>query len=362
MAKSIVSRIVRFAFMLFTAIISLIVIAFITILISSPGKVSPTWDNSTGFAEKVYLDIGGVKQGMILESKDIKNPVLLILHGGPGSTEYANFKHYDVGLEDLFTVCYWEQRGSGMSFNVGIDPDTMTLNQLILDTVEVTNYLRGRFGKERIYILGHSWGTFLGSHVVNQYPELYHAYMGVGQVNNTVESEKEIYKFMYSNAEKTNDKKALKELSSLNIHDDNTYKNGDYLGMRTKYVIKYGGGLIHKETSMIPFVRQLVFCKAYTIKEKMNFIKGSSFSGMLLLNYIADANLLAEIPVYQIPVYIFAGKYDYQTTCKQAQLYYQAIDAPAKSFYLFENSAHSPMFEETQLFIEIINTEIWQLD
>jgi len=335
-------------------IFSLIAVVFITLLWFSPGKVSTARGESNSLAEKIFLEIGGIRQGMILESKNTGNPVLLILHGGPGSTEYAAFKHYNVGLENLFTVCYWEQRGSGMSYNTEIDSNTMTLNQLISDTVEVTNYLRNRFEKEKIYIMGHSWGTLLGSHVINQNPDLYHAYIGVGQIANTLKSEKEIYEFIYSTAKARNDKPALDVLETWNVDDDNTFKTGDHLPFRMTYVTKYGGGIMHSETSTLSFLIQLIFCKAYTISEKINFVYGLSFSGRFMTHYVLDANLTASLSAQNIPVYIIAGKYDYQTTSNQALLYYEVLEAPAKAFYLFENSAHSPMFEEPQLFIEIL--------
>lgn len=93
---------------------------------------------------------------MIIKGKNDQNPVLFFLHGGPGNPEYVLVKEYSIGLEDYFTVCWWEQRGSGMSYSSSIQSDTVTLEQMVSDTVEITNYLRERFGKDKIYLMGHS--------------------------------------------------------------------------------------------------------------------------------------------------------------------------------------------------------------
>ncbi|MVB11992.1 alpha/beta hydrolase fold protein [Caprobacter fermentans] len=132
--------------------------------------------------EKFFIEINGSKQCMFLQSENTENPVLLYIHGGPGAPEIAFAEKYPTGLEKLFTVCWWEQRGSGISYNRKITPKEMTLEQMVSDTIEVTNYLRNRFGKEKIYIMGHSWGSLLGAITVKQQPEFFHAYIGIGQV------------------------------------------------------------------------------------------------------------------------------------------------------------------------------------
>lgn len=132
--------------------------------------------------EKIFIEINGARQGMFIKSENTENPVLLFLHGGAGSPEVAFTQKYPTGLEKLFTVCWWEQRGAGISYRHKITPQEMTLEQMISDTITVTNYLRNRFSKNKIYIMGHSWGSLLGVLTVKQQPELFHAYIGIGQV------------------------------------------------------------------------------------------------------------------------------------------------------------------------------------
>ena len=135
------------------------------LLALSPGKPQPVVDANgkplpNSIAEKVFVEINGVEQGMFIKSKDARQPVLLYLHGG--MPDYFLTQKYPSGLEDLFTVVWWEQRGSGISYNPDIPKELISNEQLIADTLAVTDYLRERFQQDKIYLMGHSGGTFFG--------------------------------------------------------------------------------------------------------------------------------------------------------------------------------------------------------
>jgi pimeloyl-ACP methyl ester carboxylesterase len=159
------------------SIIFLCLITFSTTLfIISPGRIKPFIDQSLqhlvgSISEKGFVKMGGVKQGMFIRGKDLKNPVLLFVHEGPSFPEYFLVDKYPVGLEDHFTVCYWEQRGGGISYSPDVTLESMTLEQLASDAIEVTNYLRDRFNKEKIYIMAHSVGTAFAIQAVESYPQ-----------------------------------------------------------------------------------------------------------------------------------------------------------------------------------------------
>lgn len=168
------------------------------LLACSPGKPEPYLDENGkplpgSISEKIFVNINGVQQGMIIKSKNIRNPVLLYVHGG--MPDYFLTQKYPTGLEDHFTVVWWEQRGSGLSFSPEAT-NAITSQQLISDTLEVTNYLCNRFGKEKIYLMGHSGGTFIGIQAAARAPELYHAYIGIAQMSNQLESERLAYDYM----------------------------------------------------------------------------------------------------------------------------------------------------------------------
>ncbi|MBI4928935.1 MAG: alpha/beta fold hydrolase, partial [Anaerolineae bacterium] len=176
-----------------------LLIAVGVLFLMSPGKPSPILDEngkplSGSISEKVFVNINGVEQGMFIQSKDAENPVLLYLHGG--MPDYFLTRRYPTDLEDEFTVVWWEQRGSGMSYHDDIPAETMNLEQMIADTLAVTDYLRQRFGQDKIYLMGHSGGTFIGVQAAARAPERFHAYIGMAQMANQLESEKLAYDFM----------------------------------------------------------------------------------------------------------------------------------------------------------------------
>jgi pimeloyl-ACP methyl ester carboxylesterase len=171
------------------------------LLLWSPGTPRPFEDAAGAplpgsISEKTWADINGIKQGMVIRGRSQHNPVLLWVHGGPGMPDYLLTEQYPTSLEDLFTVVWWDQRGAALSYDPSIPPETMTIEQFVSDTLAVTDYLRQRFHQEKIYLLGHSWGSLIAIQVAARSPERYHAYLGMAQIVHQVESEKLAYDFM----------------------------------------------------------------------------------------------------------------------------------------------------------------------
>jgi pimeloyl-ACP methyl ester carboxylesterase len=309
--------------------------------------------------EKIFVDINGMKQGMFLQSENIENPVLLFLHGGPGSPEIAFTERYPTGLDKIFTVCWWEQRGSGISCSRSIPKQEMTIEQMILDTIAVVDYLRKRFNKEKVYVMGHSWGSLLGVLTVQRTPQLFHAYIGIGQVARQLESERLAYTFMLQAFRLANNKKMVRKLEKFPID-----KGGDvslrYLGVRSNGMMKLGIGVMHHCTSMMECVMIIIRYKGYTLKEKLNFAMGSSSSLKCLWDTVLQTDLIKQAPELKVPVYIFQGKYDYQVSYVIAKEFAMTVNAPVKGFYTFENSAHSPCFEESEKMCLILRADVLQ--
>ncbi len=165
-------------FLLYTIIV-IIVIALglvITLWSFSPGKADPIKDingnqisGSISTIEKI--EIGGDEQYLIIRGVDSTKPIMLFLHGGPGSPEFAFVKRFNQSIEEDYVMVYWEQRGAGKSYMAESSYEKLNLEQLIADTRELSIYLAKRFGKEKIFIMGHSWGSFLGIMTVNKYPD-----------------------------------------------------------------------------------------------------------------------------------------------------------------------------------------------
>ncbi|MCL2152316.1 MAG: alpha/beta hydrolase [Oscillospiraceae bacterium] len=349
-----------------TVIGALLLFCFVVLLIVwswSPSKIEPYYDDSGkalpgSISEIIHMEIGNVEQGMIIKGKDVNNPVLLFLHGGPGNPQYVIFS--DIGLEDYFTVCWWDQHGSGMSYSSKRDCESVTLEQMVSDTVEVTNYLRQRFGKEKIYLMGQSFGSFLGINTVDRHPELYEAYIGINQVTNQLESEKLGYESMMYIAQASGDKESIQKLDKYQLDGADTITN-DYLALRSSIMLKQGTGTFHNNSTTVfqYAIMPLLKAREYTLSDKYGFIAGSLFMLNSPVNKAQfTTNVMETIPKIDIPVYILHGVYDRQASYELSQRYIEILKAPKKEFYAFESSAHGAHMEEPERVIEIIREDI----
>ena len=164
---------------------------FFSLFYTKTPKIKDSYGNikqdSITSLEKITL--GGIKQTILIRGHDTKSPILLFLHGGPGFPEMDIAYKFQRKLEEHFIVVNWDQRGAGKSFSKKIPRESMTIEQFISDAHELIRFLRERFDKEKIYLVGHSWGTTLGLLLTQRYPELFFAYVGIGQVVNALESE-----------------------------------------------------------------------------------------------------------------------------------------------------------------------------
>ena len=354
-------KVIRVLFIALVSIIGILLIGFLFLGIKSPCKLDPLKDENgklieSAYVEKKRIEIGGIQQGFFIRSENLENPVILFLHGGPGSPELPLLLPYESSerLEKYFTVCHWDQRGAGMSFNQSIDPTTMTVEQMVEDTRQITEYLQNRFKQKKIYLMGHSWGTYLGIKTIEKYPENYLAYIGIGQVSNQLESERLAYDYMLQHATEINDKKAIEGLQK---YDKNTadFPNFDYMSIRSLLMNKYGIGIMHEHLSMMSIAQNLLLFKGYTLSEKINYGRGSLFSlRHVFFRYVTHDNMFESSTTFHVPVYITHGKYDYQVSYALAREYFDKIEAPEKAFFTFENSAHSPNAEEPEKFVQTV--------
>ena len=356
-------RIVRRVMLIVLSILSACILILVVVLLAySPGTPEPFLlaDGKLlpgSISEKLHLDINGTQQGMFIKSKDSTNPVLLYLHGG--MPDYFLTQKYPTGLEDYFTVVWWEQRGSGLSYSADIPPETMTLEQMISDALEVTNYLRRRFGKEKIYLMGHSGGTFIGIQVVARSPHLFHAYIGVAQMSYQLKSERLAYEYMLRQFQASNNKEMVKALEAAPV----TMPGGTpaaYLALRDEAMHSLGIGTTHDMNSVITgiFLPSLI-CRDYTVVEKINMWRGKSRSGVSILWHdMLVTDLSKQVPALDVPVYFLHGIYDYTVSYALAKNFYDKLQAPIKGFYTFEHSAHSPLFEEPERMRQILVEDV----
>lgn len=364
-----INKAIKVILKIVVAIIIVLGVCFIVFFANSLERLEPLTDIDgkvipNAIAERNEIEIGGVRQVFFIRSENPNNPVILFLHAGPGNPElpFIIRRESEERLEKHFTVCYWEQRGAGASYSDSINPTTMTVERIVEDASEMTLYLQKRFKQEKIYLMGHSWGTYLGVKTIEKYPTDYLAYFGIGQVSNQWESELLAYDYMLKHAKEINDEKSIIKLKQFD-KDKLVFPDMDYEIVRTELMEKYGIGTMHTNSSINTLVNDVLRFKGYTTSEKMNYPKGSLFSLQHLLPSMMKDNLFSSSTSFQIPVYIIHGKYDYQVSYDLAKKYFNVIEAPQKEFFTFDNSAHSPNMEESERFVQIvkeINTLIQQ--
>ena len=324
------------------------------LLALSPGKPKPFLDENGqplagSMSEKTWVNINGIEQGMFIKSKNINNPVLLFVHGGPGMPEYWLTQDYPTGLENDFTVVWWDQRGAGLSYNTNIPPETMTAEQFVADTIAVTNYLRERFHKDKVYLLAHSWGSYIGIQAVARAPELYYAYIGMGQISHQIKSEQLAYQYALAYYKKAGNLEMVKKLEAapptLTVPLPAAYES-----LRDEYMHGAGMGTTHTMNSVLTgiFLPTWQFYE-YTLGEKINLWRGKIYSRSPefgLWDKMQMTDLSQQVLELKIPVYFLEGRYDYTCAYPLAKEYFDRLKSPVKGFYTFENSAHSPLFEE----------------
>ena len=344
-------------------IIAVIFLIMLVLYLESPGKVKPFVDENNkviknSISEKTFVEINGVQQGMIIKGRNIDNPIILFVHGGPGMPEYFLADKYFDKIYDNFTICFWEQRDCGMSYNKDIDPAAVTVEVLVDDISAVAQYLENRFNQQKIYLMGHSWGSFIGIQAAAEKPELYYSYIGIGQEVNYVESERRNYEYLIDYYSDKNDTSMVKKLQKYDVLGSDEGLN-QYLSspIRDNAMHNAGVGTMHKMNSVFTGIFLPVMgCNAYTVTEKINLWKAKNLlnQNSALSEECKNTDLFEKVSELKIPVYFCSGKYDYTVNVDLSQEYYEKIKAPKKDFFLFEHSAHSPCFEEEDNFIEVL--------
>lgn len=319
----------------------------------SPGRPDPLRDAAGNvipgsISERVTVDIGGIPQGMFIQGVDPANPVLLFLHGGPGMVEFFMEQEHPTGLENHFTMVWWEQRGAGMSFSPDIPAKTMTVAQMISDTVEVADYLRTRFRQDRIVLLGHSWGAYLGIQVAAAAPDRFSAYVGMAQIVHQLESEIMARDYMIKAYRARGDEAMARRLEAASVSME-AGTSPEWMRLRDGAMHRIGVGHTHDMDSVITGIFLPMWrVRAYTVPEKINIWRGKLWSRPFFWDALIRDDLRNRLTEFALPVYFFVGRHDQTANPELSRAYFDAINAPVKSFYMFENSAHSPLFEETE--------------
>jgi len=307
--------------------------------------------------EMVPVTLGGFDQWLVIRGVDRTNPVLLFIHGGPGVPETPLFHSVCSDLQEHFVVVTWDQRGTGLSYSKDVPVESMNVEQFITDAHELVGYLKERFGAEKIYIVGHSWGSVLGMHLIDRYPEDFYAYVGIGQVVHTYENERISYEYTYSRAVEEGNKKAIRELEEIGPPVNGVYGDdpSDLDGLMTerKWLLKYNG-VMHEKSSHLDYYFKYILSPEYSVFDAVNVLRGVNFSLGKMWNQVLQVDFFTEIPEVEVPVYFFTGRYDYNTPFELVVEYYEFLEAPQKELVWFENSGHNINNEEPERFTRMM--------
>jgi pimeloyl-ACP methyl ester carboxylesterase len=333
-------------------VLAVVLLAVIIVFSSLSGwRIAATTriDTPNGIESLEAVEIGGVEQTIYLRGHDRGKPVLLFVHGGPGVPEMPLARAFGLRLEEHFVVVHWDQRGAGNSCTPEISDDSLDLEQYLADTLELTNLLRSRFGVQKIYLLGHSWGSVLGALTVQRHPELFHAYVGMGQVVDMHRGEDISYRFVLERASAEGNVEALEELAT--VHPP--YSTTQELMTQRAWLGHYHGD-VYKGGGIAKFVRAVLLSPEYTIGKKLSFYGCAMNSLDQAWGDLQDIDFIRDIPRLDVPVYFFTGRHDYNTPFELVQEFSQALEAPHNEIVWFENSAHMPNLEEPDLYQELL--------
>jgi pimeloyl-ACP methyl ester carboxylesterase len=318
--------------------------------IRSTGRNNPT--KTIAVLEK--LTIGGSDQWILERSEDTDNPVILFLHGGPGTSQLTLNRRNTKDLEKSFIVVNWDQRGAGKSYSAIYDSAKMNIDQFVEDTKELTLYLLKKFHKDRIILAGHSWGSFIGALTASSYPELYYCYIGIGQVANMKENEIVSYRWTLNQAVLKDDKRAISKLESIGTPP----YQGDWQGktlIQRRFLGSFGGEVHASRIGAFGLVvGSLMFSCEYTLIDRINFFKGIFGSMKILWPQLLEVDLFKSVPEFKIPVYMMEGRFDQESPSEIAERYFKAIKAPSKELIWFEKSAHMINSEEKDEFNKVL--------
>ena len=301
-----------------------------------------------GIDEQMEIPINGTEQWITIRGRDLNNPILLFIHGGPGAPEMPTSWTFQNPWEDYFTVVQWDQRGSGKTYNAN-DPakirPTMTLPQMVSDSEAVVQYLRATYHRQKIFVMGHSWGTVLGLTLAEKHPEWLYAYIGMGQVIDTLRAEHVGYLATLKAAEAAHNAKAVAELKAIAPYPepDGSLKL-DKINTERKWSVILGG-LTYRRDSYDYYFNASELSPDYSDADLKAIGKGSDLSLSSLLPAFAKTDF-SKVTTFRCPIILFEGRHDETTPSTVAAEWFARVKAPAKKFVWFEHSAHMMQIEE----------------
>ncbi len=340
-----IKKIFKVAGIVIVSIIAIILVAHFI------GRIINNRTPDGGINESMYVDINGTKQWINIYGQDRNNPVLLYLHGGPGSATSIIDYAFTRKWSDVYTVVTWDQRNCGKSYT-GSKTDTITAELMMQDGKEMTEFLLDYMDKEKVTILGHSWGSLYGANLALEYPEYYEAFIGTGQFIDPKENEQRLYDAAQEWSDGDEEGKEILAKWS----PDNEYSM-EALMARNETMERYGYGMMKDGTDYNVFFKVL-FNPNYTIKDYIGYLTNGEkeFEPYLTFwaNELSKMSLLGKYD-YKMPYYNIDGDMDYQTNYQIACEYFDDVSAPRKEMFVMKNATHGLLESRSEEFSEIIH-------
>jgi len=300
-----------------------------------------------GIQESYKTRIGGIDQWLNVRGQDRDNPIILFVHGGPAAPVTPTMWQFQRPIEEYFTVVNWDQRGAGKTYGEA-DPEqvapTIRIERYVDDAIEVAEHLRKRYGKRKLVLMGHSWGTIVGMGAALKRPDLFHAYVGIGQVISTPENERISYEYALAQAKLHKNAEALKELQSIAPYPGDQPITRERIIVARKWPQHYGGLSAYRNTSTYYFGGPLL-SPDYDAAQIKAIDQGSLLTlGRLLPEFVQVD--FSQVKTFPIPVVMFLGRHDYTTPTQPTVDWLAQVKAPSKQAVWFEHSAHMVPWEE----------------
>lgn len=319
--------------------VALALIAAGIVLFFRTGRTPPIPD--PGEAEPVAslerVELGGDEQWILLRGRDRTNPVLLFLHGGPGMPAMYLAHAFQRPLERDFVVVHWDRLGAGKSYGALDDPSELAVSRLLADARELVAHLRRRFGEERVYLVGHSWGSYLGMLLVRDRPSWFHAFVGVGQVTWPDRELALADSFIVAEARRKGTDEALAEMADVpGAH-------------REQWLFRFGAEL-HDARSMTPLIVLGLRAPEYSLRDALNVARGSGRASAAMAYDVIREPLPDAVDSVEVPVHLFQGVRDWVSPTPLVRAYLARLRAPRKELTVFDEAAHFPFLADPDRF------------
>lgn len=349
---------------------AVILISVLTIVIARLINSSKnTIDTENGVQESTYIDINGMQQYIQIRGEDADNPVMIFIHGGPASPMGYVSAYYQKQLESELTIINYDQRGCGRTYYANKLDSNVNTDLLISDLNAIVEYAKERFNKENVIIAGHSWGTVIGTIYAQKYPENVSCYIGISQITNLYKNKLNAARMALENEDikGTEDEKKLTELIER-MNNVSQYKDisiedlGQMVSITSKYIACSGEmtGLRQMWTGITSPDMNFEDMRWFTTQ--MNTEKFFAQNDTLMEYAFFEFDIEDFSHTYKIPVYYLAGEGDYAVCQRDAETYYETVEAPDKAFYQLENVGHSMFMDNPQLYCGTIKDILLKLD